>query len=112
MQVGRVKKTAISDVLWSGLFRPSRSHRRDNYAFNSSSKEYISCLKDQKDKHYLCRDLSKEYLQCRMDRQLMVSEDLDKVRVEPYLIQSDLTLYVLVASHITYHSSDTPIAPE
>jgi len=42
----------------------------------------------------------------------MVSEDLDKVRVEPYLIQSDLTIFVLVASKITYRSSDTPIAPE
>lgn len=42
--------------------------------------KYISCLKDQQDKHYLCRELSKEYLQCRMDRQLMASEDLDKVR--------------------------------
>ena len=42
--------------------------------------KYISCLNDQKDKHYLCRELSKEYLQCRMDRQLMASEDLDKVR--------------------------------
>ena len=42
-------------------------------------KKYIACLKDQKDKHHLCRDLSKEYLQCRMDRQLMASEDLDQV---------------------------------
>ena len=41
--------------------------------------KYIACLKDQQDKHYLCRELSKEYLQCRMDRQLMASEDLDKL---------------------------------
>ena len=41
--------------------------------------KYISCLKDQHDKHYLCRELSREYLQCRMDRQLMASEDLDKL---------------------------------
>ena len=41
--------------------------------------KYISCLKDHHDKHYLCRELSREYLQCRMDRQLMASEDLDKL---------------------------------
>jgi len=48
---------------------------------HSLNQKYISCLSDQKDKHYLCRELSKEYLQCRMDRQLMASEDLDKVRL-------------------------------
>jgi cytochrome c oxidase assembly protein subunit 19 len=42
--------------------------------------KYLSCLKDEGDKHYLCRDFSKEYLQCRMDRNLMASEDLDRVR--------------------------------
>lgn len=41
--------------------------------------KYLSCLKDVDDKHHLCRELSKEYLQCRMDRNLMASEDLDKV---------------------------------
>ncbi|KAL7529434.1 hypothetical protein ACHAXR_002964 [Thalassiosira sp. AJA248-18] len=41
--------------------------------------KYISCLKDQHDKHHLCRELSKEYLQCRMDRQLMASENLDQL---------------------------------
>jgi cytochrome c oxidase assembly protein subunit 19 len=42
--------------------------------------KYLSCLKDEGDKHHLCRDFSKEYLQCRMDRNLMASEDLDRVR--------------------------------
>mmetsp|Transcript_29995 Transcript_29995/g.60017 ORF Transcript_29995/g.60017 Transcript_29995/m.60017 type:complete len:115 (-) Transcript_29995:622-966(-) len=41
--------------------------------------KYISCLKEEHDKHHLCRDLSKEYLQCRMDRKLMASEDLEKL---------------------------------
>ncbi|KAL7444280.1 hypothetical protein ACHAXM_009392 [Skeletonema potamos] len=41
--------------------------------------KYLSCLKDEGDKHYLCRDFSKEYLQCRMDRNLMASEDLDRL---------------------------------
>lgn len=41
--------------------------------------KYVSCLKDERNKHHLCRELSKDYLQCRMDRDLMASEDLDKV---------------------------------
>lgn len=41
--------------------------------------KYLTCLKGQQDKHYLCRDLSRDYLQCRMDRSLMASEDLDKL---------------------------------
>ncbi|KAL3767967.1 hypothetical protein ACHAWU_005425 [Discostella pseudostelligera] len=51
----------------------------DAYLRHTWTSKYISCLKDQQDKHYLCRELSKEYLQCRMDRQLMASEDLDKL---------------------------------
>ena len=42
---------------------------------------YLSCLKEGGDKHHVCRDFSKEYLQCRMDRNLMASEDLDRVRL-------------------------------
>jgi len=42
--------------------------------------KYLSCLKEGGDKHHLCRDFSKDYLQCRMDRNLMASEDLDRVR--------------------------------
>ena len=42
--------------------------------------KYLNCLKNEADKHHLCRDFSKEYLQCRMDRNLMASEDLDRVR--------------------------------
>ncbi len=42
--------------------------------------KYLECLKGEGDKHHLCRDFSKDYLQCRMDRNLMASEDLDRVR--------------------------------
>jgi cytochrome c oxidase assembly protein subunit 19 len=55
--------------------------------------KYLSCLKDVNDKHHLCRELSKEYLQCRMDRNLMASEDLDKVRMR-YVIYA-LSSYVM-----------------
>ncbi|KAL7498479.1 hypothetical protein ACHAWT_006252 [Skeletonema menzelii] len=41
--------------------------------------KYLNCLKKEADKHHLCRDFSKEYLQCRMDRNLMASEDLDRL---------------------------------
>jgi len=42
-------------------------------------KEYLSCLKDAKDKHHMCREISRQYLECRMERDLMAKEDLDKV---------------------------------
>lgn len=42
---------------------------------------YLSCLKEEKQKHHKCRELSKEYLQCRMDSQLMANEDLNQVSV-------------------------------
>lgn len=70
--------------------------------------KYLSCLKDVDDKHHLCRELSKEYLQCRMDRNLMASEDLDKV--------CDMILLMLCAQfrtstscvQLSYYSLLTP----
>lgn len=41
--------------------------------------KYVQCLKDNREKHHLCRDMSREYLQCRMDRGLMASENLDEM---------------------------------
>jgi cytochrome c oxidase assembly protein subunit 19 len=39
-------------------------------------KEFLDCLKKNKQDHYPCKDLSKGYLQCRMDHALMAKEDL------------------------------------
>eukprot|EP00978_Attheya_sp_CCMP212_P015301 scaffold39452_cov40-Attheya_sp.AAC.2 len=44
-----------------------------------TSHEYLSCLKDAKDKHHMCREMSRQYLECRMERDLMAKEDLDKM---------------------------------
>lgn len=62
------------------------------------TQKYISCLKDQQDKHYLCRELSKEYLQCRMDRQLMASEDLDKVSAA-HRVVSQASFFINTNTH-------------
>ena len=40
-------------------------------------KLYLSCLKENKSDHHGCRDQSKGYLQCRMDKDLMMKEDLN-----------------------------------
>mmetsp|Transcript_33784 Transcript_33784/g.69414 ORF Transcript_33784/g.69414 Transcript_33784/m.69414 type:complete len:123 (+) Transcript_33784:134-502(+) len=75
--------------------------------------KYISCLKEEHDKHHLCRDLSKEYLQCRMDRKLMASEDLEKVKFKSMssifgsmsMTQAvDCSLIFLVISHFIFQS--------
>mmetsp|Transcript_22135 Transcript_22135/g.48216 ORF Transcript_22135/g.48216 Transcript_22135/m.48216 type:complete len:114 (+) Transcript_22135:302-643(+) len=42
-------------------------------------KEYLECLKEEKNKHHKCRELSKDYLQCRMDHELMAKENLDEM---------------------------------
>ena len=64
------------------------------------SQKYISCLKEQSDKHHLCRELSKDYLQCRMDRQLMASEDLDKVRIMGYMHEMErIGMIYCILSH-------------
>lgn len=62
------------------MYDMSESFIHQNLSMFCNTQKYISCLKDEQDKHHLCRELSKDYLQCRMDRQLMASEDLDKVR--------------------------------
>lgn len=82
MQVGCASVILIDD-LFSYLSLLLVNVEADFHRLVSTiiKQKYISCLNDQKDKHYLCRELSKEYLQCRMDRQLMASEDLDKVRL-------------------------------
>ncbi|KAG1055400.1 hypothetical protein G6F46_007086 [Rhizopus delemar] len=39
-------------------------------------KEYIKCLKENKNNNGLCRQFSKAYLQCRMDNGLMDRDDM------------------------------------
>ena len=43
----------------------------------SKMKEYLKCLKVEKQDHYACKTLSRAYLQCRMDRGLMAEDNLD-----------------------------------
>mmetsp|Transcript_7249 Transcript_7249/g.14318 ORF Transcript_7249/g.14318 Transcript_7249/m.14318 type:complete len:116 (-) Transcript_7249:476-823(-) len=52
-------------------------------------KEYLECLKEEKNKHHKCRELSKDYLQCRMDHELMAKENLDEVRLIAWFIWTD-----------------------
>lgn len=59
----------------------------------SYKEKYLSCLKDEQDKHHLCREFSKDYLQCRMDRNLMASEDLDKVNMFVFPRMFVMTLF-------------------
>ena len=33
--------------------------------------EFLACLKENKNAHYICKDISKSYLQCRMEKGLM-----------------------------------------
>jgi len=37
---------------------------------------YLKCLKENKNDSFACREVSKDYLQCRMEKNLMVKEDL------------------------------------
>ncbi|GBG33053.1 Pterin-4-alpha-carbinolamine dehydratase [Hondaea fermentalgiana] len=39
--------------------------------------EFLTCLKENKNKHHLCKNLSKSYLECRIQRGLMQEENLD-----------------------------------
>jgi len=39
--------------------------------------QYLDCLKENKDRHHMCREYSRLYLQCRMDHGLMSMENLD-----------------------------------
>ncbi len=48
----------------------------------SSMSSYLSCLKDNKNDYFPCRDLSKAYLQCRMDRNLMAKEEMSNLGFE------------------------------
>ncbi|KAG0553537.1 hypothetical protein M758_12G018000 [Ceratodon purpureus] len=42
-------------------------------------REYMQCLKESKYSSERCRQLSKAYLECRMDRNLMVKQDLNEL---------------------------------
>ena len=53
--------------------------RTHQHYYIQYKQKYISCLKEQKDKHHLCRELSKDYLQCRMNNDLMAAENLDQL---------------------------------
>ncbi|KAG2176959.1 hypothetical protein INT43_007613 [Umbelopsis isabellina] len=39
-------------------------------------KEYIKCVRANKNNNGACRDLSRAYLQCRMERGLMTPDDM------------------------------------
>lgn len=40
---------------------------------------YMECLRDNKYESVKCRNLSKEYLTCRMDRNLMIKQELSEL---------------------------------
>ncbi|ORY99845.1 cytochrome c oxidase assembly protein COX19-like protein [Syncephalastrum racemosum] len=42
-------------------------------------KQYMKCMKENKNNNGECRKLSRAYLQCRMDKNLMDKEDLNKL---------------------------------
>ncbi|CAO3676221.1 unnamed protein product [Rhizopus stolonifer] len=42
-------------------------------------KDYIKCLKENKNNNGLCRQFSKAYLQCRMDNGLMDKDDMNNL---------------------------------
>ncbi|CAO3671691.1 unnamed protein product [Umbelopsis ramanniana] len=39
-------------------------------------KEYIKCLKANKNNNGACREFSRSYLQCQMDKGLMAQDDM------------------------------------
>lgn len=62
--------------------------------YSSILQEYLSCLKDEKDVHYKCKELSKSYLQCRMDNELMAKEDLNEMGYgEEQRVKGEVTVY-------------------
>ncbi|CDS03043.1 hypothetical protein LRAMOSA00445 [Lichtheimia ramosa] len=42
-------------------------------------KEYVKCLKENKNNNGKCRHLSRAYLQCRMDKGLMDKNNMDNL---------------------------------
>ncbi|KAI8896946.1 hypothetical protein BC833DRAFT_515721, partial [Globomyces pollinis-pini] len=47
-----------------------------NQKCDSKVKEYLACLKQNKNNNAVCKPLAKLYLQCRMDNGLMEKEDM------------------------------------
>jgi cytochrome c oxidase assembly protein subunit 19 len=42
-------------------------------------RQYLACLKQNKGRHFDCRELSGSYLTCRMERDLMAKDDLSNL---------------------------------
>ncbi|WFC99474.1 Cytochrome c oxidase assembly protein cox19 [Malassezia yamatoensis] len=65
-----------------GMFQVSPPERGsfplDHYGdCKEAMKEYMKCLKENKNNNGACRHLSKKYLECRMDNDLMERDDMN-----------------------------------
>jgi len=52
-------------------------------------KEYVKCVRANKNNNGACRELSKAYLQCRMDKGLMARDDMKNLGYQDATEQKD-----------------------